>query len=261
MVAYRLLSADSHASKIVPKFIGMHHHQGKHFIELQDLLQGFQDPNVMDIKVGFRTFSENEVSNTVFRADLYNKMISVDPNAPTQEENGRKAITKLRYMLFREKMSSSQELGFRIEALKIRGCSPVTDMKKVKSEFDIKDTFLKFVNGRRSVVKEMLKRLKNMRAQIEKSEFFQRHEVVGSSIFIVYDDHKVGIWLIDFAKALPLPENVQIDHRSRWTLGNCEEGLLFGFDEVIRVLESVLLSCQKTFNVGGLIINPDHFSS
>ncbi|XP_055639929.1 inositol-trisphosphate 3-kinase homolog isoform X2 [Toxorhynchites rutilus septentrionalis] len=250
VLAYRLLSIDPHASKMVPKFIGMHQLEGEHFIELQDLLQGFHDPNVMDIKVGFRTFSENEVSNTTLREDLYKKMISVDPSAPTAEEHQRKAITKLRYMLFRENMSSSQEKGFRIEAMKMRGCSPVTDMKTVKSGVDIEETVAHFVNGRKSVIKDMIKRLKHMRTSIEKSEFFQRHQVVGSSIFIVYDDHKVGVWLIDFAKALPLPENVKIDHRTRWTPGNCEEGLLFGFDEVIRVLEDVLQSCQRAASNG-----------
>lgn len=251
VLAYRQLAVDSHAAKMVPKFLGMHHLDGDHFIELQDLLHGFQDPNVMDIKLGFRTFSENEVSNTTLREDLYKKMVAVDPTAPTAEEHQRKAITKLRYMLFRENMSSSQEKGFRIEALKMRGCSPVTDMKTVKSSREIQGTIAHFVRGKKSVVKDMLKRLKQMRTMIEKSQFFQRHQVVGSSIFIVYDDHKVGVWLIDFAKALPLPEGHKIDHRKRWTLGNCEEGLLYGLDELIRTLEEVYRSCQQAANNAG----------
>lgn len=248
VLAYRQLSADSHASKVVPKFLGMHQVHGEHFIELQDLLNGFHDPNVMDIKIGTRTFSENEVSNTTLREDLYKKMVAVDPNAPTTEEHQRKAITKLRYMLFRENMSSSQEKGFRVEALKMRGCSPVTDMKTVKSNHEIQTTVSHFVSGRKSIVKDMLKRLKQMRTLVEKSEFFQRHQVIGSSIFIVYDDHKVGVWLIDFAKALPLPDGIKVDHRRRWTLGNCEEGLLFGFDELIRTLEEIYRSLQQAAN-------------
>uniref|UniRef100_A0A8D8BQJ4 Kinase n=1 Tax=Culex pipiens TaxID=7175 RepID=A0A8D8BQJ4_CULPI len=245
VLAYRLLTLDSHAAKVGPKFLGVHQTpDGEHFIELQDLLHGFVDPNVMDIKVGFRTFSENEVSNTTLREDLYRKMVAVDPSAPTPEEHQRKAITKLRYMLFRENMSSSQEKGFRIEALKMRGSSPVTDMKTVKTSHEIAGTIAHFVNRRKSVVKDMLKRLRQMRSLIEKSEFFQRHQVVGSSIFIVYDDHKVGVWLIDFAKALPLPSDVRVDHRRRWALGNCEEGLLYGFDELIRTLDDVYRSLQ-----------------
>lgn len=245
VLAYRQLSTDSHAAKVVPKFLGVHRLEDEHFIELQDLLHGFHDPNVMDIKMGFRTFSENEVSNTTLREDLYKKMIAIDPEAPTVEEHQRKAITKLRYMLFRENMSSSQDKGFRIEALKMRGCSPVINMKTVKSSNEIQATISNFVSGRKRVVKDILKRLKQMRTLIEKSDFFQRHSVVGSSIFIVYDDQKVGVWLIDFAKALPLPQGTKVDHRKRWTLGNCEEGLLFGFDELIRTLENVLRSLQQ----------------
>lgn len=248
VAAYRHLSIDSHAAKVAPKFLGVHRFDGEHFIELQDLLHGFHDPNVMDIKIGFRTFSENEVSNTTLREDLYKKMIAIDPSAPTAEEHQQKAITKLRYMLFRENMSSSHEKGFRIEALKKRGSSPVTDMKTVKTSQEIQSTIANFVNGRKSVVKDMTKRLKQMRTLIEKSEFFQRHQVVGSSIFIVYDDHKVGVWLIDFAKALPLPEGVKVDHRRRWTLGNCEEGLLFGVDELVRTLDDVHRTLQQSSN-------------
>lgn len=128
----------------------------------------------------------------------------------------------------------------------MRGSSPITDMKKVKTGQEIQATISNFVNGRKSVVKDMTKRLKQMRTLIEKSEFFQRHQVVGSSIFIVYDDHKVGVWLIDFAKSLPLPEGVRVDHRRRWTVGNCEEGLLFGVDELIRTLEEVHRSLQQS---------------
>lgn len=46
-------------------------------------------------------------------------MIAVDPSAPTTEEHEMKAVTKLRYMLFREEQSSTCSHGFRIEAMKV----------------------------------------------------------------------------------------------------------------------------------------------
>ena len=56
-------------------------------IELQDLTAGFGDsPCVMDVKVGIRTFLEDEVTNPKLRQDLLKKMDKLDANAATDEE-------------------------------------------------------------------------------------------------------------------------------------------------------------------------------
>lgn len=89
---------------------------------------------------------------------------------------------------------------------------------------------------------ELLNRLKKIRNYVEKSIFFQSHEIVGSSILIIYDEEHVGAWLIDFAKTRPLDKNLKVDHRREWIQGNHEEGLLFGVDELIKVFGKV---CSK----------------
>lgn len=47
--------------------------------------------------------------------DMYEKMIQIDPQAPNEEENKAKGVTKPRYMVWRETISSTATLGFRIE--------------------------------------------------------------------------------------------------------------------------------------------------
>lgn len=107
------------------------------FIEIEDLTAQFTNPAIMDIKLGTRcvifaviaklrhvfcrTFLESEVINPIQRKDLYQKMVKLDPTEPTDEERADCAVTKLRYMQFRERESSTATLGFRIEAAKVSG--------------------------------------------------------------------------------------------------------------------------------------------
>ncbi|XP_023163960.2 inositol-trisphosphate 3-kinase homolog isoform X3 [Drosophila hydei] len=239
VLAYQQISQEPKTLQIVPAYFGLRELQTQHYIELQDLLAGFKDPCVMDIKLGTRTFLESEVSNQTLRPDLYQKMIAVDASAPTPAEHEAQAVTKLRYMLFRESLSSSHSKGFRIEALRLRGRAPLKDLKTCRSSEQISQTIEQFLAARRSVQKELLKRLKHMRLVIEQSAFFNRHEIIGSSLFIVYDDHRMGAWLIDFAKSRQLPPHLCVNHRSPWQPGNREEGLLHGMDELIHAFEEV----------------------
>ena len=92
------------------------------YTEMQDLLYGFESPSIMDIKIGVRTFLENDADEkeTKPRRDLYERLVEMAPDEPTAEEHKAKAITKRRYMSWRERSTCSATLGFRIEAIKVR---------------------------------------------------------------------------------------------------------------------------------------------
>ncbi|VDM46218.1 unnamed protein product [Toxocara canis] len=187
------------------------------------------------IGVHFRTFSECDVQNNAKRADLYQKMIAQNPCEPTEEERQEMAITKLRYMQFREKESSSASLGFRIEAAKMPGGVLKKSFKKVKTRDEVADTLHAFFGDRSEMVrKQLLYRLRRMREAAQQSYFFKHHEVVGSSLLLIYDDVHAGVWMIDFAKSVPVEGHI-MDHRSEWQLGNHEDGYFTGLDNLIKV--------------------------
>ncbi|KAI1716140.1 inositol polyphosphate kinase domain-containing protein [Ditylenchus destructor] len=160
------------------------------------------------------TFLLSETSNTTKRADLFQKMISQDPSEPTEQERIDGAITKLRYMKFRERESSSAALGFRVDVAKMPNRKLSRDLKKVSTREDVRLVFCEFFKGRQNQQERIVKLLKQIRDRIKTSEFFAEHEVIGSSILLIFDSRKAGVWLIDFAKCTKVPDGMQLDHHS-----------------------------------------------
>lgn len=85
-----------------------------------------------------------------------------------------------------------------------------------------------------------IQRLKAIRATLHKSDFFQTHEVIGSSLLFVHDRTQASVWLIDFAKTIQLPTNTEITHSNNWSVGNHEDGYLIGINNLISIFEDLL---------------------
>ncbi|XP_014370010.2 inositol-trisphosphate 3-kinase A isoform X1 [Papilio machaon] len=216
---------------------------GELYLQLQDLLSDFDSPCVMDCKIGVRTYLEEELAKakekTKLRKDMYEKMIQVDPKAPTEEEHRSKGVTKPRYMIWRETISSTSTLGFRIDGVKKADGTSSKDFKTTKTREQILEAFQDFTNSFPNAVPRYLERLKNIRATLIESHFFKTHELIGSSLLFVHDKRKASIWMIDFAKTVPVPDNVTIDHNSVWKVGNHEDGYLIGINNLISIFESL----------------------
>ena len=125
--AYKKLMMDDMIRDFIPHFYQEIDFEDDHFMEIQDLLHQFRSNEdqsnplyIMDIKMGTRTFLEQEASCPTERSDLYDKMVKIDASEPTPEENAKKSVTKLRYMSFRESLSSTSRQGFRIEGVQVR---------------------------------------------------------------------------------------------------------------------------------------------
>ncbi|KAG8297428.1 hypothetical protein J6590_036217 [Homalodisca vitripennis] len=331
------------------------------YLQLQDLLGEFTNPCVMDCKIGVRTYLEEELAKAKekpkLRKDMYEKMIQIDPNAPTDEEHRLRGVTKPRYMVWRETISSTATMGFRIEGIKKSDGKSSKDFKTTKSRDQIIEAFTDFTEGFPHAVPKYYQRLKAIKATLDVSDFFTTHEVRsseidrlllrdcesksddadpnfeiysdhdtesesdldkvceagqheeesdrkgrsllqpymslraqqgnlpreiralaakfsgtpipakenpepgkrGSSLLFVHDQNNANVWLIDFAKTLILPSEMQIDHASEWIVGNHEDGYMIGVNNLIDIFGEILEKSKSSTPVPTTLITaPPH---
>lgn len=229
----------------VPAYYGVVQKDEQDYNVMENLLNNFHTPYIMDCKIGTRTYLEQELQlareRPQPRRDMFEKMVAVDPDAPTEEEQAQKAVLKSRYMQWRETLSSTTTMGFRIEGFKKPNADCQTNFKKTKSKEQVIEALFDFVESNTQVLLGYLRHLKQLRQVLEMSDFFRTHEVVGSSLLFVHDGSgKTGVWMIDFAKTVALPPHLTVDHRSPWVEGNREDGYLWGLDNLIDVLTNML---------------------
>ncbi|KAM6933274.1 inositol-trisphosphate 3-kinase Cb [Xenentodon cancila] len=228
----------------VPGYHGVEQRGDQDYNKIDDLLADFDSPSIMDCKMGCRTYLEEELRKARerprLRKDMYEKMVEVDPGAPTEQERAQQGVLKPRYMQWRETLSSTATMGFRIEGIKKADGTCNTSFKKTKHKEQVMQALKDFVDGSAHHSKLYLQQLLQLRLVLEHSHFFKTHEVVGSSILFVHDaTGKARVWMIDFGKTVPLPPPQTLDHRTPWTEGNREDGYLWGLDNLIDIFKSV----------------------
>lgn len=108
----------------------------------------------------------------------------------------------------------------------------------LKEENEISQVLNYFIKSNEKLRKQIVDKLMQLRNNFMKSNFFNNHEVIGSSLLIIHDGHdNIDVWMIDFAKTVPCPNGRNIDHLKQWSLGNHEDGYLFGLNNLIRVVQ------------------------
>lgn len=219
------------------------------FIQLQDCLSTFVKPSIMDCKIGVRTYLEEELAKAKekpkLRKDMFDKMIAVDPLAPTEEERRMKGVTKPRYMVWRETISSTATLGFRIEGVKKNDGTSSKEFKTTKTRDQVIDAFSDFISSSVIIARQYLERLQCIKKALSSSNFFSSHELIGSSLLFVHDSSKACVWLIDFGKTVPLPDGTSIDHKTPWVVGNHEDGYLIGVDNLISIFTQLVTKLES----------------
>jgi len=230
---YKELMQDN-LMRAVPRFFQTVEIDGEKYMELCCCLSDFRNPSIMDIKMGVRTFVEADASLAKERSDLYERMVKEDPYSTTEEENRRRSVTKLRYLDWRDERSSSRSLGFRVEGI-IQNGNTTNDFKSLKTNDGISNLLKSFITNPK--IKDMyLERLREIERLCVESSFFQRHQLIGTSLLFVNDDNNGNIWMIDFGKSYKADEeenNVKMDFSRR------ENGYFAGLRNIITILESI----------------------
>ncbi|KAA0714847.1 Inositol-trisphosphate 3-kinase C [Triplophysa tibetana] len=233
----------------VPGYYGVVQHNNQDYNLMDDLLAEFDSPSIMDCKMGSRTYLEEELmkarEHPRLRRDMYEKMVAVDPSAPSPEERAQQAVLKPDYMQWRETLSSTATLAFRIEGIKKADGTCNTSFKKTKCKGQVTKALNEFMDGNRQLLRSYLQRLEELRCVLEISNFFKTHEVVGSSLLFVHDASGLArVWMIDFGKTVKLPSPQTLDHRTPWAEGNREDGYLCGLDNLIQIFGEMLQNSQ-----------------
>uniref|UniRef100_A0AAQ4PY55 Kinase n=1 Tax=Gasterosteus aculeatus aculeatus TaxID=481459 RepID=A0AAQ4PY55_GASAC len=222
----------------VPGYHGTVEKDGESFLHMTDLLVNFDLPSVMDCKMGVRTYLEEELvrarERPKPREDLYKKMVEVDGDGPTAQEHSQRGVTKPRYMQWRESMSSTNTLGFRIEGIKKCDGTCRTDFKRTRSRQDVIQVFKDFVGGNVNIIVRDTPFQK-----LTCNHCCSPWQVIGSSLLFIHDHTgNAQVWIIDFGKTTALPQGQTLKHDIAWQEGNREDGYLWGLENLIRTLES-----------------------
>ncbi|KAK9511768.1 hypothetical protein O3M35_000369 [Rhynocoris fuscipes] len=136
-------------------------------------------------------------------------------------------------MVWRETISSTATLGFRIEGIKKSDGKSSKDFKTTRTQGQIKEAFKDFADGFPHAVVRII------------SNFYFYLQMIGSSLLFVHDQKNANVWLIDFAKTLELPKKINIDHASSWVVGNHEDGYLIGINNLINIFSELNAEMQQ----------------
>lgn len=220
----------------IPRLIGIVNLDDVEFIKMEDLTRNCAAPAIMDIKLGSRTFILSEANNNL-RHDLFNKMIKVDQNAPDEHERARGSITKHRYLKFRDHRSTSCDLAYRIEGVRLSNGEKLD--KCVINRIGDEDSVVLFLkmflkDSPLSIVETcstLRSKLLFIRSVAQNSPFLSNHSFIGTSLLFILDVDVIDVKLIDFAKVREVQTDKEgIESNTEW---------FRGFDNLLRIFVKI----------------------
>jgi 1D-myo-inositol-triphosphate 3-kinase len=251
------------------------------FLCLENVVHGFKEPMVMDVKLGMRTHLQSEGHNDKPRADLFKKMAKSFPSHLTPAEVEAGMVTKTRYMEVRDASSTTGSFGYRVDGTagysksnatvsKQNACGTEAAARKAFQEFacfgrnNSQHDRMKFSPA--EVAESVVEELQKLRSAFEASAFVQHHECIGTSVLIVFDasSGKCRASWIDFAKTRTCQKFEGLSHRVNPVAGSQEDGVLLGLDNLISAWQVIAQEGQiltKLRTIVGSHPEPCYFGS
>jgi len=222
-------------------------------LELEDLVHGLEQPCMMDVKMGLRTFTESDAHDMTIRGDMLAKLVKIAPDAASEEEKAAGGVVKLRYLQFREQTTTTRTLGFRVEAVQLSEPFDTTnvpspaELKLYATREQVRAAIAEYLQRRRPLLTSFLQQLKDLRSALEGCTVFQQHSFIRSSLLFVYDgvQNTTQLRMIDLPKVSSAGVDAQdapvmLNHRIPWEEGNHEDGYLYGVDNLIDIFDELL---------------------
>jgi len=163
----------------------------------------------------------------------------------TPEEHAARAITKVRWMTLRDSLSSTQALGFRVDAVLTSSFHKTafeSELFMARDDSDVMLALRSFLPSiaechdchPREMARSLLRQLQALREALTSSAIFPKTEFIGSSLFFAADTNgKVGVWMIDFNITSVCDSGLK--HDVPWEVGNREDGYLIGLVNLERL--------------------------
>ena len=234
------------------------------WIRMQDLCASMVVPCAMAVTMGSRTVTAEDCIQWAPLPELLTAMSEIDENAATPEEQADGGITLQRYLSFLDAISSTNTLGFRVDAAKVVGeRSGATDtlplprdttFNTLKERDDIIEAMATFVAQDLALASAFLTKIRTLQTALKRCDFFARHVLLRTCMLLTYDDTRrtevLDLKLVDFGASYALPAGETLTHTAPWdgTSTSHEDGFLKGISEFEQILQAV---CEKLSRASG----------
>eukprot|EP00929_Paragymnodinium_shiwhaense_P064585 TRINITY_DN32372_c0_g1_i1.p1 TRINITY_DN32372_c0_g1~~TRINITY_DN32372_c0_g1_i1.p1 ORF type:complete len:415 (+),score=91.28 TRINITY_DN32372_c0_g1_i1:144-1247(+) len=205
LAAYNKIVEDGILVPFVPRCLGVQDLNGTKYLELEDMLQGFQyeKSGLIDLKIGYTTFRADTEGATKPKADYYAKGAKIYKDLLTPEEHAMGKISKARWMTLNNMQSSTAVHGFRIDGFRLGDC--VLELGQESKTLEVFSDVLCLVPLQ--VLQNIYEELSKLLMTLPKSELFMTHNLYGSSILVAFNETaQVRVKVIDVRHLTPRGE-------------------------------------------------------